>query len=499
MNAKRICALVLALLMVFSLTACGGNGEEEIEEVIEYEYVSGENQGGDANGDAGDAQQGTNNQTGTQNGNQNGNQTGNQTGNNNTNNNNNTQISTGKVDPKKYKGTTVRYATWKNARTNGDEDGPVIESFEKKYGIKVQLDLIGQGEYNKKISGFIAANQNIPDIYFCTGTWPACIKNLQPLDAMKLDMTDPIWDQDFMNYFSIDGKKYLATTVSNIWNETTVLFYNKKVLQMAGYTDPVGTIDNLVKQGKWNYDNFEKMLKAVDDIGSDYLGAYLSESHFITSTGANWFSYKNGQYDVTFDNKLIDAVKQYATWIRAGLITSEFAKIDNFTYDKLGFVASDAFGLKKTGFFGGIRGRKMDPNLIGFTYLPDPSASQKAVASGSIRGYGLIKGAPNPVGAGIFLRYYLDVNNYDLDQAFISKAASDFFFKLTAPNRMKTQNFAHSSGLESMRTSLQASIEAWPINNSPDQIATVVKGQTAAYTAIIKDINRTIKNDLAGK
>ena len=363
----------------------------------------------------------------------------------------------------------------------------------------VKLDLIGQGEYNKKISGFIAANQNIPDIYFCTGMWPACIKNLQPLDAMKLDMSDPIWDQDFMNYFSIDGKKYLATTVSNIWNETDVLFYNKKVLQMAGYSDPVGTIDNLVKQGKWNYANLEKMMSAVNKLGSDYLGGYLSQSVMIPATGANWFSYKNGEYSVTFDDKLIDATKQYATWVKSGLVSNDFDRIDDFTYDKVGFVAAAAFGLKRTGFFGGIRGRKMDPNNIGFTYIPDQSESKKAVAAGGVRGYGLIKGAPNPVGAGIFLRYYLDVNNYDLDQAFISKAAADFFFKLTSPERMKTQNLVHTAGLQEMRASLEESVERWATTNSPDQIATVIKSQTAAYTAIIKDINKTVKNDLAAK
>ena len=59
------------------------------------------------------------------------------------------------VDPEDYRGTTVKYATWKDPKAN--EDGPVIETFEKKYGINVEIQLLDQGSYVNSIAASIAA------------------------------------------------------------------------------------------------------------------------------------------------------------------------------------------------------------------------------------------------------------------------------------------------------------------------------------------------------
>lgn len=63
----------------------------------------------------------------------------------------------GKVDPEKYRGTTVRYATWKDPYQ--DEDGPVITKFQKKYGITVKIDRIGQSDYIQTLTAMINARQ----------------------------------------------------------------------------------------------------------------------------------------------------------------------------------------------------------------------------------------------------------------------------------------------------------------------------------------------------
>ena len=69
----------------------------------------------------------------------------------------------------------------------------------------------------------------------------------------------------------------------------------------------------------------------------------------------------------------------------------------------------------------------MKASDIGFTFLPSWNG-EKYKPTSFVRGWGLCKGAKNPVAAGIFLRYYLDVNNYDTGSAFISKDAENFFF-----------------------------------------------------------------------
>ncbi|MBR6573023.1 MAG: extracellular solute-binding protein [Clostridia bacterium] len=482
MNTKRILALVLALLMVFSLTACGGEPEEIIEEEVQIEYVSGEQTGN--NQQTGSNQQtGNNQQTGS---NQ---QTGNKqpTGNNQQTGTNNAGL----------KGTTVRFATWKNPEYN--EDGIVVESFKEKTGINVQVDLIGEGEYTKKISGMVAAatakNPDVPDIFFCTNTFPACLKVLQPIDAMKLDLNDPIWDKTFSEYFTINGKTYLVNTVSCIWNETDLLFYNKKVLQQAGYADPDKYIQTLVDQGKWNFDALTTMMQAVKGLGVSFTPAFMDTNAIIGSTGANWLKFSNGKFEQGFDSLLYDATKRLSTWKQAGLVTTKFDDMGTFfTNDKMGFAITNAWGLKTTGFFGGIIGKKMDPNNIGFTYIPDMDASHKTVATGLPRGYGLIKGAPNPEGAGVFLRYYLDVNNYDLASAFISQKASDFFFKVTTPERFSKQNFYVLAGLGIDGVAWQCHSFA---DSTPDQVEPVMKAAIPQLKNIADQLNKNIQTAIS--
>ena len=461
--------------MVFSLTACGGNGEEEIEIIEEIEYVSGQQTGNN--------QTGTNNQTGN-------NQTGtnNQTGSN--------QGGNSGVDVSKLKGTTVRYATWKDPEYN--EDGIVVKSFKEKYGINVTIDLINEGEYVKKISGMIAAstedNPDVPDVFFCNETFPACLKVLQPIANAKIDFSDPIWDQTFNNYFTINGDTYLVNTVSNIWNETDMLFYNKKVLQQAGYADPDATIQALVDQGKWTVETFTTMMQAVKNIGVGYIPAYVQQQPFIGSTGATFLKYSNGQFSQGFDSLLYDTVKQLATWKMSGLVSTNMTDMGKyFTNDKMGFAITNAWGLKTTGYFGGIIGKKMDPNNIGFTYIPDMSTSHKTIATGKTRGYGLVKGAANPLGAGVFLRYYLDVNNYDCSTAFISKKAEDFFFKVTTPERFQKQNFYNLDGLGI--DGVSATFHGF-CDYSPDQVETVMKAAIPGATNAANQLNKNIQTDL---
>ena len=60
----------------------------------------------------------------------------------------------GSSSTKKLAGTTVTYATWKDPSLN--EDGIVVKSFEKKYNMKVKIDLIPQEKYIEILSSRIA-------------------------------------------------------------------------------------------------------------------------------------------------------------------------------------------------------------------------------------------------------------------------------------------------------------------------------------------------------
>lgn len=410
---RYVCAAA-GLCLVISSAGCGRKNTTSVISEIQYENVSGQGSGSSAGGSDGTESnsQGTSGSSGKNNSHtSSGNKGG--TANNGTVNDN--------VDVKKYSGTKVRYATWIDPDTA--EDGPVIKSFEKKYGIKVDIDLINQGTYINRITGLIASG-NAPDVYFCNSDFPSCLPCLQPISAAKLNLKEDIWDEGMTKLSTFNGNTYLVNTVGNIWNEVDCLFYNKKLLNENRITTP----DEYLKAGKWDYAALEKIMTSVKELGKSYIGGYIDYKCFIGSTGTSLLQLKNGKVVNGTNSTLKEAYRYLAAWYQKGLIrgTTEDLR-DDFLSGKCGIAITNAYGLKKTGYWS-----TMNPDHIGFTYIPAMNSGTKAVTTGMFRGWGLIKGAKNPVGAGIFLRYYLDVNNYDTSSSFINSQAEDFFFKLTS-------------------------------------------------------------------
>ena len=91
------------------------------------------------------------------------------------------------TDASALKGTTVRFPFWKNV--GGEINQAAINGFQKKYGIKVKLELVPQDQYISNIAGKIAA-QNAPDVYWSNGDFPACLGDLQPLSAGNVNLSD---------------------------------------------------------------------------------------------------------------------------------------------------------------------------------------------------------------------------------------------------------------------------------------------------------------------
>lgn len=416
-KTKAISCLFLALLMLFSVTACKENPttEDSGSVDVEYEYVyENNNQGTQSNQDSNaNGEKRKNDPTSSKGASKGGSKDGSKGG--------------GKTDKykqlaEKYRGTTVRYATWKDPYQN--EDGDVVKAFMSEYGINVKIDMVGQSSYSRSIDSMIAAG-NAPDIYFCNGDFPGCLSALQPIDVAKIDRTDPIWDKGMFEASTINGKTYLVNTVGNIWNEVDCVFYNKRLLKENNITTP----EEYYKAGKWNFDTMTKVMRDVKALGSDYIGGYLDWEVVLGLMNADYYRWSNGKFANGINEDLISASEYLATCLKEGLIKNlyDYNCRDDFIGGKVGIALTNAYGLKKTGYW-----KKMNADDIGFTYLPDYNSKKKAVTCGIFRGWGIVKGSKNPEAAGLFLRYYLDVNNYNTSKAFISSEAESFFFKLTS-------------------------------------------------------------------
>ena len=390
------------------------------------------------------------------------------------------------VNTKDYEGTEITYATWRNPALY--EDGPVVEEFEKKYGIKVNIDLMNEADYTNTVLGRIASGKS-PDVYFSTYTFPYCIDALQPIDAAKLDLSESIWDKSLIDISTVNGKTYLVDTVGNIWKDEDMIFYNKKLFRDNEWTTP----EEYYKEGNWNYDTMKKCMQQVASLGTDYIGGAIHLEGLIHAAGGSVIGMKDGKfYNGTTNTVTQDIMRWASNGLKEGWLstTSIYTALNEFPSGKVGVAVLHSFGLKKTGYL-----RNMKASDIGFTFLPSWNG-EKYKPTSFVRGWGLCKGAKNPVAAGIFLRYYLDVNNYDTSSAFISKDAENFFFKLTSTATAdKNFYFCYGSGVNGVtgKESAVGDYISKPATSDPTQVVTVISSYQNEINADINKLNEKLK------
>lgn len=479
---NQLFAIILALTLTVSMSACSSVDDTSsdtgsTEYVTQYVDEDGNIIQVDENGNpiTGDRETSGDAGTGSNSGNNGGN--GGSSGGNGGSNGGNG--GSGGTDASKYEGTTVTFATWKDPNLN--EDKVAVDSFKKKYGIKVKIDMIDEEEYVNTLVGRIAAG-NSPDVVFCNGTFPGVLQVLQPIDAAKLDLTDDIWDQAFIKQAAVNGKKYLVNTIGNIWNEYDCLFYNKTILKKAGCYTP----EEYDKQGKWTWDALEQIMKQVDALGGRYVGGAISPETIAPSVGAQPIKYENGKFTGNINAHTTEVYTRIAEWYDQGLASTGAYE---FVQGNAGICPTNAFGLKKTGYFA-----KSNHSEIAAYYLPDYNSSIKSQPTGLFRGWGIAKGAKNPEAAGIFIRHYLDVDNYDTDKAFINSEAERFFFMLTTGDSENKKYYFHSEQFDAV--SGYDAFTKFSINgivsNKPEQVAGLMEAEKNALNNGVNNLNSFI-------
>ncbi len=475
----RLIALMMAMCMIVCCVGCS-EGEEDVEIVYQYEDGTVPTEDGTTQtqqqGDA--ATQTDNNKNSATS------STNSTTSNSKKPTSKVEKVINDNVDPSKYKGTTITYATWRNPALY--EDGPVVKEFEKKYGIKVKVDLMTEAQYTHSVLSKISA-KNSPDVFFSTYTFPYCLEALQPIDAAKLNLKESIWDDALIDLATVKGKTYLVDTVGNIWKDEDMVVYNKKLFK--GKTSP----EDYYKAGKWNFETMQKCMQEIAAMGPDYIGGAVHLEGLIHSAGGHVIGLKNGKF---FNDTKNTVTKDIMRWASNGLkdgwlsTTSIYTALNQFPTGKVGIAILHSFSLKKTGYL-----RNMKSSEIGFVRLP-AWKGKKATATSFVRGWGICKGAKNPVAAGIFLRYYLDVNNYNTSSAFISPEAEKFFFELTSTNtKNKNFYFCYGSGVTGItgKESAVGDYISKPATADPSQVVTEIDKYQNALNADIAKLNKAMK------
>ena len=391
---KRILCLLCAMCMfVFALTACGGKDDK----------------------DTNTSSQGSNAGAST----------------NNTVSANEPNIEPGSVwenfDPyatisDSIKGSTVRYATWiDHTQTEG---AVPLANFEADTGLKVELYTVAQSGYVNTLMTKMAAG-DIPDVFISNegdGAFPMTFQIAAPINKVStVNLEEPIWDQSMLATATIEGNVYLVNTIGSPWSGSNLVYYNKRLFEENGFKTP----EEYYKAGTWTWDNLLKCAKDVKALGADYTGIMLESDILLGSLGTSFikYDYKTATFSSGLNDKaLLEGYQWYADARENGYLDGSFA---SFTKGKCAIVIRGVYGLKNTGYF-----MNMDPNDVGFTYLPAMEEGEKGLISSIYGMHGIIDGAPNADAAGYFIRYWLDPKNYDLNNTFITIEAGNFYYEL---------------------------------------------------------------------
>lgn len=316
----------------------------------------------------------------------------------------------------KYKGTTVRFATWIDHTAN--ESAKPIADFTDKYGINLQLVPVNQGDYLVKLSGLIGAGQS-PDLIVDNLRMPAVFPYAQPLNNIpSFNLDDPFWDQAYEDVTTINGNTYFVNSVNSPWTYRYMVFFNKKLFEDNNFKSPA----EYYEDGEWTIDNFVKCASQISKLGDDYVGASVRLQTAAAIFGTEIVKFENGKFVNNLnDTKLRAAYK----WVMDNKDKGLFVTTENYggmKENKMGLVVGGDFGLRTTGSFKG-----MDPDNLGFAPMPKVTKDGPQPRGSSFRAYGVCKGAENPVAVGYFLRYYLDYDNYDTSSMFDTQRAADYY------------------------------------------------------------------------
>ncbi len=411
----RILSVLLALTMMFTLGACGGN-EENTEigggEILDFDDEKGDgfevnsgNSSGDKNANSG-----------------------------------NTSLGAGvtitdkdKVDlssndpfaniPKRLKGTTVTFACW------GDEGHEkyqkVYKEFTKKTGIKVQVRNVDQSNYVATVTQQIAAG-NAPDVLVDCYNFASQIEILQPMQNL-IDIKDPFWDQNIIKISTVKGNTYEVSSNKSCWQGHKFILYNKKLFATNSIMSP----GDYYKRGQWTYENALKCMRDITKVSGNY-GGVISPFLVAASLGTPIVSYDTAkcQFTNNITSANVLAGFQFYATIKEEKLWETGMWYSHFNNGNVGLYDGDVYSSKFNGRFS-----KLDNSSLAAVPMPTSYQGKPTKQVGVYRAYGIAKNAKNPSGAAYFLRWFLDYSKYEEAgvKVFKNDSLKDFYYNTYIP------------------------------------------------------------------
>lgn len=392
-------------------------------------------------------------------------------------------------------GTKIIFASTIDPRDDGTDY--VVSQFESEYGIEVEVIVPTLENYGAEMQNLIAAGK-APTVGRSAGDAPIYVGYFQSLDAAEIDYTDEIWDQRMFELSTYNGSPYLCNTVGNFWTEMDIVVYSKSLLARADAPTP----EELDKVGKWTFDSYLEIGRITSQSDGCNGATYHSFDTLLHMAGGAVYRPDSNNYMTNgINNDTVEIFQKIAQGFKDNYITMGGPQaIINGTS---AISTTKLWSLRRDGNF------MTHPNYndLGFYYLPSFEEGGERYVTGELRGWGIFKGCnENPAtgskaakAGGLFLREYLDVNNYALNSSFLTEEAKTFFFEC-CDEYINTDNYNPYYTTYSLNEGISGIDDDREVYNimtyDPAQIALMLRNAKSVVDLGCKNLNNYIDNQI---
>lgn len=392
--------------------------------------------------------------------------------------------------PASVKAKEIHILMW---RKYDDAEQKLVDSFQKKTGMKIRTTITPEAEYSTKLVALIAGN-DAPDIaMISTDTFPGVVtKACAPLDAKIYRLDDPAWYKPYMDCFKINGRYYSVAMNKTPSCEDTnhMVYYLKSTLENCGVTT---TPWQLYKQGKWNWDTQKDIIAKASAKGITGLSMHSYDT-YMQSTGSSFVKYNGKEFTNNMeDPNILKAWTEFAAVNESGAVTGWDYK--NIAVGKVALFTSISYqGLKASKVF---RDAKGNPTVAGgienIECVPIAGPTQStAHVPVMAKSWANPKTSKNPEGAAYFLRYFLDVANTDYENLFHNNQIKEVYNTICDKNAKKSITYGKGV-VDYVQGGLYGNMVSSLKNTTSTNIKSKLDSYKGTVNSPVKQANKALK------
>ena len=301
--------------------------------------------------------------------------------------------------PKELSGKTVKYLTWWEI---GDGEKAMAENFKKKTGMTVKPEVIALDKYEEKLAAK-AVSGGADCAALRAEYYPQQITKrlFTPISKGAFDLTDPIYDLSSMEYFKWKGDYYGVEFQCGTSMHYLLCLWYKDIFKSKKLTT---TPQTLWKSNNWNWDTMLDLAKKTTDTNIFGLG-FIWNWFWVASRNSDLILKTDDAFVSNFDDPNIYEGFKYAYDLRYTYKVSPpgYGTLDEFISGKFAMFIIEDYGAQDRNI-----GEMKDE--WGCVPMPAPKG-QSYVTPCTGHLWGLINKAKNPKGASYWLRYVQDDDN----------------------------------------------------------------------------------------